>query len=158
MLVSSKAQSSDPSPEPTVDPVVELSAYQRRVAALKAHRPGSLPAPFLGKVLKPHERVKAMAEIAYGQSAADALEALIRPNSKMDRGVARRAMEVLFPKDRPLQLQLPDATTPDALDLSMSLIRRAWTGGQITLSEAEACQRLVRAQYRASITAKAGRL
>src|SRR5688572_13058369 len=107
----------DPPPDPTLDPLVappaEPTAYQRRVAALKQHRPGSLPAQFLGRVLKPHERVKAQAELVHGQTSAEALEALIRPNSKIDRGAARRALDLLFPKDRPVALAIPDANSPE---------------------------------------------
>lgn len=143
--------------DPSVEPGVELSAYQRRVAALKAHRPGSLPAPFLGKVLKPHERVKAMAEIVYGQTAADALEALIRPNSKMDRGVARRAMEMLFPKDRPLAMELPDSNSPEAFNEATRLIHEAWTSGKISPQEALTCQELVERRYKAWLKYQAGK-
>src|SRR5215208_7058564 len=101
-----------PAPEPAVAAPVELTAYQRRVAALKAHRPHTLPMPYLGKVLKPHERVKVQAELVHGQTAADALEALIRPNSKMDPGMTRRALDVLFSKERPLTLPIADPSSP----------------------------------------------
>ena len=157
MPVSSEEQLSDPSAESTVDPVVELSAYQRRVAALKAHRPGSLPAQFLGRVRKPHERVKAMAEIVYGQTAADALDALIRPNSRMNRGVARRAMEMLFPKDRPVALAIPDANSPEAFNQAMKLIHDAWTSGKISPQEALTCQDLVERRYKAWLKHLAGK-
>ena len=157
MRVSPELQSSEPSPEPAVGPAVALTAAERRIAALNEHRPG-LPAEFVGqRVVAPHRRIKAMVEVTYGQTAADAFDGLIRPSAKLDRFVVRRMLDALFPTARPIQLALPDATTPDTLDLSMSMIRAAWTSGQITPSEAEACQRLVRAQYRASISAKAGR-
>jgi hypothetical protein len=144
-------------PKSTVEPAVEPTAYERRVAALSTHRPGSLPPQFMGKVLKPNERVKAQADIVYGQTAADALDALIRPNSKMDRGVARRAIEMLFPKDRPVALALPDANSPEAFNRAMKLIHEAWTSGRISPSEAESCQRLVNARYRGWIKAQAGK-
>ena len=75
-------------------------------------------------------------------SRADALDALLRPDSKMDRGLARRALDALFPKDRPLQLAIPRPTTPDTLDAAMDAIHDAWTGGQISPAEALTCQRL----------------
>jgi hypothetical protein len=98
-----------------------------------------------------------MAEVTYGQSAADALDALLRPDSKMNRGLARRALDARFPKDRPLQLALPHPTTPDTLDAAMDAIHDAWTGGQISPAEALTCQRLVRNRYRAGLDHGAGR-
>lgn len=144
--------------ETVVPPIAPTTKYRRNVEALRAACPGTLPLEFLGKVLKPHERVRAMVEVTYGQTAADALDGLIRPNSKIDRLLARRMLDALFPATRPIQLELPDATTPDALDRSFSIIRAAWTSGRITIAEAEGAQRLVRAQYRASVTARADRL
>jgi hypothetical protein len=139
-----------------VEAPVELTAYQRRVAALKAHRPHTLPAPFLGKVLKPQERVKMRAELVHGQTAADAVEALIRPNSKMDPGMTRRAIDVLFSKERPMTLPIADPCSPAALNQAMSAIHEAWITGRITPQEALTCQRLVESRYRAWLDAKAG--
>ena len=126
------------------------------MAALKAHRPGSLPAQYLGRVLKPHERVKAQAELVHGQTSAEALEALIRPNNKIDRGVARRALDLLFPKDRPVALAIPDANSPEAFNAAMGLIHAAWTDGRISPREARTCQGLVQRRYDGWLRAKAG--
>jgi len=157
MPVPRADQSPETTAEAVVEPAVEPTAYQRRVAALKAHRPGSLPVQYLGRVLKPHERVKAMAEVVHGQTAAEALEALIGPNNRMDRGLARRALDALFPKDRPLQLAVPNPRDPDSLEAAMDVIHDAWTEGRISPSEAETCMRLVNSRYRAVLRAKAGR-
>ena len=148
----------EPTVEPTVEPAVKPTGYQRKIAALKAHRPNSLPASFLGKVLKPHERVKAQAEMVHGQTAAEALEVLIRPNNKIDRGMARRAMDALFPKDRPLPLKIPDVESPEAFNAALKVIHHAWNEGQISPSEAETCMRLINARYRGWIKAQAGKM
>jgi hypothetical protein len=114
-------------------------------------------AQYPGKMLLPHERVNAMADATYGQSATDALEALIRPNSKMDRGLARPALDLLFPKDRPVALGIPDANSPEAFNQAMKLMHEAWTSGRISPQEAEVCVSLVNARYRAGLRAEAGR-
>jgi hypothetical protein len=44
----------------------------------------------------------------------------------------RRALDVLFPKDRPLQLAVARPTTPDALDAATGAIHNAWTSGWTT--------------------------
>jgi hypothetical protein len=157
MPVSLSDQPVDSTPESAVEPPVKLSAYQRRVAALKARRPGSLPVQYLGKVLKPHVRITAMAEVGYGQTAADALEALIRPDSKIDRGIARRALEMMFPKDRPLVLNLPDAKSPEAFNQATRLIHEAWSSGKISPQEARTCQELVERRYKAWLKYQAGK-
>ena len=160
MPVSPADPALDPVPESTVEstvePAVRPTGYQRKVAALKAHRPNSLPAPFLGKVLKPHERVKAQAELVHGETSADALEALIRPTSKMDRGVARRAMDMLFPRERPIRMAIPDIESAESFNAALKAVHLAWTGGQISPSEARQRQELCEHRYRGWLKSQAG--
>jgi hypothetical protein len=52
---------------------------------------------------------------------------------------------------------MPPPTTPDTLDAAMDAIHNAWTGGQISPTEAESCQRLINGRYRGWIRAQAGK-
>jgi hypothetical protein len=141
-----------------VEPAVKPTAHQRRVAALNAHRPGSLPAQYLGRVPRSHERVKAMAEFVHGQTSADALEALLRPNNKMDRGAVRRALDMLFPRERPIRLAIPDINSPERFDAAMAMVHEAWTDGRISPPEARTLQELCEHRYGAWIKVQRGKL
>src|SRR4051794_16887929 len=94
----------------------------RQLAALEEHRPGEFPCPaYVGR--SPIMRVRGIVESIYGQAAAGGVEGLLRPGPTIARAAARRILDATLPTTRPVQLDLPDATTPNALDLSFSRIR-----------------------------------
>ena len=65
-------------------------------------------------------------------------------------------MDVLFPKDRPIALAIPDANSPEAFNQGMGLIHEAWTSGRISPREARTCQSLVQRRYNGWLRSKAG--
>ena len=105
--------------------------------------------------LRPHERMARYASSLFGLDAGDAMEAITSPNTKIHIGIKRRAMDMLFPKERPLPLRIPDVDSPEAYNAALKLIHEAWNTGQISPGEAESCQRLVNGRYRGWVKAQA---
>lgn len=105
--------------------------------------------------VRPHERLAKYAGSLFGLDAADAMNALAAPN-KMDRGLKRRAMDMLFPRDRPIPLAIPDIESAAAYNTALKTIHEAWNCGKVSPSEAESCMRLVNSRYRGWLKSKAG--
>ena len=85
------------------------------------------------------------------------MEAITNPDTKVDKGIRRRALEMFFPKDRPLTMDVPLPLDPDSLDAAMSAIHVACFAGKISPGEALTCQAVVRNRYAAMVRAKSGR-
>jgi len=106
---------------------------------------------------RPHQKMAEYAAQLFGPAAHSAMEAITNPDTKVDRGLRRRAMDMFFPHDRPITLDVPNPLDPDSLDAAMDAIHEACFSGKISPDEALTCQALVRNRYAAMVRAKSGR-
>lgn len=116
-------------------PVHKATGRERSKAALAAHRPPT-PVPFKGRVRRPHEHVHAWAAKLLGDSVGRAFAGIFRPDSKIDRGLARRVADAMLPKERPVPLAVPDINGPVSQDRATALVYNAVRTGTITPREA----------------------
>jgi hypothetical protein len=75
----------------------------------------------------------------------------------MDQGAVRRTLDMLFPREWPLRLAIPDINSPAAFDNALAIAHAAWTEGRISPAEARTCQELCEHRYRGCIKAQAGK-
>ena len=126
------ASTCDPACE---SPSIKLTGRERSKAALAAHRPPT-PVPFTGRVRRPHEHVHAWAAKLLGGSVGRAFAGIFRPDSKIDRGLARRVADAMLPKERPVPLAVPDINGPVSQSRAAALVYNAVRTGEITPREA----------------------
>jgi hypothetical protein len=105
---------------------------------------------------RPHLRIAEYASQLMGAKAAAALAVLFNPRTGMHQSMRRRALDMLYPKDRPVPLAIGDIKSPSAYDHALEVVHLAWTSGQISPAEAESCMRLVNARYRGWLKSRAG--
>jgi hypothetical protein len=91
-----------------------------------------------------------------GEKASAALAVLFNPRTVMHTTMRRRALDMLFPKDRPVPLAIGDIESPATYNAALKVVHSAWTSGQISPAEAESCMRLVNARYRGWLKSRAG--
>jgi hypothetical protein len=142
--------------EAPVTPPVPLTAHQRRVAALDEHRPKEFPAGPGWVIRSPILKIRGIVAEVYGETAAEAVDGLLRPSAKVDRVVARRILDATLPATRPIKLAIPDVRSAAAYDQALSIVHEAWTTGQISPEEADLCMRLINRRYSGWLKAKTG--
>jgi hypothetical protein len=65
---------------------------------------------------------------------------------------------MLFPRERPIRLAIPDINSPERFDAAMAMVHEAWTDGRISPPEARTLQELCEHRYRAWIKVQGGKL
>jgi hypothetical protein len=108
-------------------------------------------------VPKPFEKIGAYAAEVLGKAAGEAIAAIANPRNALHPGIRRRTLDMLFPRERPLKLAIPDIKGPEAYDQALAVVHAAWTSGQISPAEAETCMRLVHSRYRGWVKAEGGK-
>jgi hypothetical protein len=108
--------------------------------------PGALavaePAPLDGAVMaprgaaanhcyavpKPFEKIGAYAAEVLGKAAGEAIAAIANPRNALHPGIRRRTLDMLFPRERPLKLAIPDIKGPEAYDQALAVVhaRSPW--------------------------------
>jgi hypothetical protein len=116
-----------------------------------------VPGRNLNQQPKPHRRIAAYAGTTMGAAAADAMAAITNPRNALEGGIRRRAIDMLFPKDRLLRLDVPDVRGPEDFDRALSVVHDARVAGTISPNEARICQELVEHRYHGWLQARAGK-
>ena len=106
---------------------------------------------------KPFERIAAYAGEVLGAAAGDAIGAIANPRNALHPGIRRRTLDMLFPRERPIRMAIPDIKSPELFDQAMAMVHEAWTDGRISPPEARTLQELCEHRYRAWIKAQAGK-
>ena len=117
-------------------------------------RPKPTHHPELAK--KPHIKVVEYAREIMGDRAAVALEAISNPRSRMHTAIKRRAIDMLFPRERPIRMEIPDIESAEGFNAALKAVHLAWTGGQISPTEARQLQELCEHRYRGWLKSRAG--
>jgi hypothetical protein len=113
--------------------------------------------PFQGRVRRPHEHVHAWAAKLLGDSVGRAFAGIFRPDSKIDRGLARRVADAMLPKERPVPLAVPDINGPKDQERAAAVVYDAVRTGTITPHEALVWFEIIERRYQAWVTEYATR-
>jgi hypothetical protein len=109
----------------------------------------------VGRPLTAADRVAELAVEVLGEDAARAIRAALDPRSKLDRAVARRLLDAVLPKSRPVPLAVGPIQTAQDYARAMALIVAAASTGSITPAEAQAWQGIVQTRWRSVLVVKA---
>ena len=107
-------------------------------------------------VPKPFEKIGAYAAEVLGTAAGEAIAAIANPRNALHPGIRRRTLDMLFPRERPIRMEIPDIESAESFNAALKAVHLAWTGGQISPSEARQLQELCEHRYRGWLKSQAG--